>query len=178
MIFDTKTKTYVRHYNASFVGFAPVANPQIVIAVTLINTPTGEAGFGGAVAAPVFKEVASSALRLMEVPKDVPEPANVAVSNAPIYDDSTEGTAEALLAEPLKEAEESKPTAPVTSVKTAATGPRVPDLRGMTMRAVLEESAAKGIEVEVVGDGIARAQQPAPGTPLEPGTRIKVVFTR
>ncbi len=37
-IFDFKAQTYTHSYNASFVGFAPVANPQIVIAVTLIGT--------------------------------------------------------------------------------------------------------------------------------------------
>ena len=57
-------------YNASFLGFAPVSNPQIVIVVTLQGTSGGEAGFGGPVAAPVFSEVAMAALRMLDVPKD------------------------------------------------------------------------------------------------------------
>ena len=34
-IFDLKANVYTHKYNASFLGFAPVANPQIVIIVTL-----------------------------------------------------------------------------------------------------------------------------------------------
>ena len=72
-IYDFKAKAYTHHYNASFLGFAPVANPQIVIAVTLIGTSGGSAGYGGPVAAPVFRTVATSALRMLDVPKDLPD---------------------------------------------------------------------------------------------------------
>jgi hypothetical protein len=54
----------------------------------------------------------------------------------------------------------------------------VPDYRGKSMRAVVEESAAEGIDVMVEGSGVARAQLPLPGTPLHAGERIRVVFTR
>ena len=37
-------------------------------------------------------------------------------------------------------------------------GPKVPDLRGMTLRAVLEESAATGLPIDVQGDGMARTR--------------------
>ena len=50
-IYDLKAHVYTHNYNASFLGFAPVANPQIVIAVTLNGTTGGTAGFGGPVAA-------------------------------------------------------------------------------------------------------------------------------
>ena len=72
-IYDAKAHVYTHNYNASFLGFAPVANPQIVIAVTLNHTSGGSAGYGGPVAAPVFREVAMDALRMLDVPKDLPE---------------------------------------------------------------------------------------------------------
>lgn len=72
-IYDAKAHVYTHNYNASFLGFAPVANPQIVIAVTLNHTSGGTAGYGGPVAAPVFREVAMDALRMLDVPKDLPE---------------------------------------------------------------------------------------------------------
>ena len=72
-IYDAKAHVYTHNYNASFLGFAPVANPQIVIAVTLNHTTGGTAGYGGPVAAPVFREVAMDALRMLDVPKDLPE---------------------------------------------------------------------------------------------------------
>jgi membrane peptidoglycan carboxypeptidase len=78
-IFDQVAHTYSHSYNASFLGFAPVGNPRIVIAVTLQGTHGGTAGYGGARAAPVFREVATGALRILEVPKDLggPEPRHI-----------------------------------------------------------------------------------------------------
>lgn len=72
-IFDLKSHVYTHRYNASFLGFAPVENPQVVIIVTLEGTNGGEAGFGAPVAAPVFREVAMAALRMLDVPKDLPD---------------------------------------------------------------------------------------------------------
>ena len=72
-VYDPVTKTYTHTYNASFLGFAPVGNPRVVIAVSLHGTGGGSAGFGGARAAPVFREVALSALRMLDVPKDLPD---------------------------------------------------------------------------------------------------------
>src|ERR1035438_3076463 len=54
------------------MGFAPMANPQVLVVVTL-NGTHGENGFGGHTAAPVFKVVAGEALRVFDVPKDLPE---------------------------------------------------------------------------------------------------------
>jgi cell division protein FtsI (penicillin-binding protein 3) len=58
-----------RRYIGSFAGFAPASNPRLVIAV-MIDEPGGALHFGGSVAAPVFSEVAASALRSMNVPPD------------------------------------------------------------------------------------------------------------
>src|SRR5439155_5391537 len=78
-IFDYATKRYTASYNASFMGFAPVTNPAIVVVVTLNGTHTS-AGFGGLAAAPVFRTVAMEALRVLDVPKDIPD-------QEPIIDD-------------------------------------------------------------------------------------------
>ncbi len=71
-IYDYRSRHYTHFYNASFMGFAPVTNPAIVVVVT-INGTEGEAGYGGPTSAPVFREVAAAGLRLMDVPKDLPE---------------------------------------------------------------------------------------------------------
>ena len=60
---------YVHQYVGSFVGFAPVSNPRIIIAV-MIDEPSGPVHFGGDVAAPVFSAVAASALRALDVRPD------------------------------------------------------------------------------------------------------------
>ena len=58
-------------YISSFVGFAPVSNPRLVVAV-MIDEPAGGQYYGGVVAAPVFSAVAGGALRLMGVAPDAP----------------------------------------------------------------------------------------------------------
>ncbi|MEQ1775460.1 MAG: penicillin-binding protein 2 [Burkholderiales bacterium] len=58
-------------YISSFVGFAPVSNPRLIVAV-MIDEPSAGQHYGGAVAAPVFSEVVGGALRLLAVPPDAP----------------------------------------------------------------------------------------------------------
>jgi cell division protein FtsI (penicillin-binding protein 3) len=53
-------------YVASFVGFAPAQDPRIAL-IVLMDEPQGS-HLGGAVAAPVFKEIAEQALRYLHVP--------------------------------------------------------------------------------------------------------------
>jgi cell division protein FtsI (penicillin-binding protein 3) len=64
-------RVYVDKYVSSFVGFAPVSNPRLVIAV-MIDEPAGGQYYGGAVAAPVFSSIMGAALRLLGVPADAP----------------------------------------------------------------------------------------------------------
>ena len=52
------------------------------------------------------------------------------------------------------------------------------DFRGKTMRAVVEEASAQGFPVMLNGSGIARMQEPPPGSVLRPGERIRVQFAR
>jgi len=58
-------------YVSSFVGFAPVSDPRLVIAV-MLDEPSAGQYYGGAVAAPVFSQVMQGALRLLGVPYDAP----------------------------------------------------------------------------------------------------------
>ena len=67
-IFDVAHHVYTHRYNASFLGFAPVANPAIVVVVTV----SGTTAFGATAAAPAFKTVMGEALRLLGVPRDLP----------------------------------------------------------------------------------------------------------
>jgi cell division protein FtsI (penicillin-binding protein 3) len=57
-------------YVGSFIGFAPAERPQVVVAV-VIDRPT-RGYYGGSVAAPVFKEVAATALRRLGVVPTLP----------------------------------------------------------------------------------------------------------
>ncbi len=188
-IYDEATRTYSHHYNGSFIGFAPVANPAIVIVVTLNGTSGGTAGYGGVVAGPVFREVATAALRILDVPKDLPEDSGE-IDNAPV--DVNDLSIAGLGPDPGSELVSSIPQSlapasnqssqapffgPIAAPVTLA-GPKVPNFQGRTMRAVVEEAAAAGINVELIGHGMARAQAPEPGSILPAGERVRVQFAR
>lgn len=56
-------------YRAMFVGIAPANAPEFIMAV-LVDEPTAKGYFGGAIAAPIFKEVLEDVLRIRNVPSD------------------------------------------------------------------------------------------------------------
>jgi cell division protein FtsI (penicillin-binding protein 3) len=186
-IFDYATRHYTHTYNGSFMGIAPLTNPAVVVVVTL-NGTRGNGGFGGVVAAPVFRVVATEALRILDVPKDLPddEPATTPVGPNPLLDDDL-AIADLGSAQPniLEDRDDDDPTAPAQTPPAASRPPAngtapgtVPDFKGMTLRAVLMEAAARGIAVQPDGSGMARAQNPAPGAVLHQGERIRVQFAR
>ncbi|BAN36298.1 peptidoglycan glycosyltransferase [Sulfuricella denitrificans skB26] len=69
-------------YIASFVGLAPASNPRLIVAV-MIDEPSNGQYYGGAVAAPVFSQVMSGALRLLSVPPDAPTSNILPLEGAP-----------------------------------------------------------------------------------------------
>ncbi|WP_350616097.1 penicillin-binding protein 2 [Pseudomonas sp. HY7a-MNA-CIBAN-0227] len=56
-------------YRAIFVGIAPANAPEFIMAV-LVDEPTAKGYFGGAIAAPIFKEVLEDVLRIRNIPSD------------------------------------------------------------------------------------------------------------
>jgi cell division protein FtsI (penicillin-binding protein 3) len=66
---DPKTRAYSKtKYVASFAGFAPMENPAVVI-IVVIDEPAGSY-YGGAVAAPVFRAIAESAVFFRSAGRD------------------------------------------------------------------------------------------------------------
>ena len=57
-------------YRAWFVGFAPVSDPRIIVAV-MVDEPSKGVYYGGEIAAPVFSQVVQQTLRMMNVPTDI-----------------------------------------------------------------------------------------------------------
>lgn len=156
-------------YNASFLGLAPLNKPAVVVVVTL----TGSTEYGGKVAAPVFQKVAAAALRLLEVPQDDLE--SIERNDAgedEVNDLPIAGLSESVVA---MESDEQEPSAELASASIPG-GIRVPNLLGKSLREVLSEAAAEGLQVDTVGRGVARGQRPQPGSMMAPGTRLLVQF--
>jgi cell division protein FtsI (penicillin-binding protein 3) len=199
-IFDFATKRYTHTYNGSFMGFAPVTNPAVIAVVTL-NGTRGNLGFGAEVAIPTWKAVVAEALRILDVPKDLPDtpetPTQIAqnqkdagVNDLAIADlgsdrpnilldtDDDEAAAPKAIAFVGPIAPGATPTAPAPAAPPAPVAGTVPNFKGMTLRAVLTAAAAKGLPIQPDGTGVARLQSPPPGAVLHQGERIRVQFAR
>ncbi|GER92549.1 hypothetical protein A45J_0265 [hot springs metagenome] len=68
-LIDPKTKRYSKDkYVSSFVGFVPADKPRIAM-IVVIHEPKGQI-YGGVVAGPVFKRIASESLSYLSIPRD------------------------------------------------------------------------------------------------------------
>jgi cell division protein FtsI (penicillin-binding protein 3) len=69
-------------YTAVFAGLVPASAPKLVV-VVVIDEPQGPVYYGGDVAAPVFANIVSGAMRVLAVPPDaLPQPAATIVAQA------------------------------------------------------------------------------------------------
>jgi cell division protein FtsI (penicillin-binding protein 3) len=183
---DPKTKTYSStKYIGSFVGFAPVENPAVVI-IVVIDEPAG-AYHGGDVAAPVFREIAEQILPDLGVAPD----AEMKLSNpiASALRDSE--SAEKVRAELQREAEERAATLPqvantgaregadeVIYAPATSRGVLMPDLKGKSVHDAARVCAQLGLQMEARGEGRALRQSPAAGAEVEAGRTVRIEFGR
>jgi len=142
---------------ASFIGFFPAEDPQMVILVMLDEPEIHR--WGGAAAAPVFKNVSEQILRCSNKSMELKELAadensetariiQASIATKTIYHD--------------KEVDESV----------------IPDFEGMSIREVLRISQSRGIDVKIAGSGWVVSQNPAPGVRIEENLPCYVLFNR
>ena len=182
---DPKTHAYSpTKYIGSFVGFAPVSNPQVVI-IVVIDEPAG-AYHGGDVAAPVFREIAEQILPAMGVMPDVETqsmPSLIAEVNP-----NPEKEAKARQEESRVE-EQRRATMPVVDTTGDRSGEVVyanasskailmPDLRGRSVRDVARTCAQLGLQMEARGEGRVFRQTPAAGNEVSSGQVVYIDFGR
>jgi cell division protein FtsI (penicillin-binding protein 3) len=182
---DPKTKAYsATKFVASFVGFAPVSNPQVVI-VVVVDEPGG-AYHGGDVAAPIFREVAEQILPILGVMPDIETKS--APDLVAQVDPDPERTAK-MREEEERTEQERKATMPTVDSNGArgsevvyAVGTRkamlMPNLRGRSVRDVAATCAQLGLQLEARGEGRVYKQSPAAGSEVNTGQTIYVDFGR
>jgi cell division protein FtsI (penicillin-binding protein 3) len=226
---DPATGAYSRtKYNATFAGFAPVNNPQIVVAV-ILDSAVGPHQ-GGQVSAPVFHRIAQQVLEYLHVPHDLPLApkhqlllAQSKIADKDLADDTPDHPGEPLETAEVNEAakpaalrrtpasateasanpgvqaalhksattavqpaQSAAPPVPATKLPTTGTvvldveqgGIEVPSFVGKTFRGAVEAAQDAGLQLETVGSGVAREQNPAAGTHVPAGSRVSVQFGR
>jgi cell division protein FtsI/penicillin-binding protein 2 len=174
---DPKTHKYsTTKYIGSFVGFAPVNNPAVVI-IVVIDEPRG-AYHGGDVAAPVFREIAEQILPELSVTPDVETKTQlIAEDRKPspqeIQDEQQRAASLPTIARNFSNGSREVVFAPATR-----RGALMPDLRGQSVRDVMRMCSQLGLNLEAKGEGKATRQYPAAGAELSSGQTVRVEFAR
>jgi len=184
---DPKTRAYsATKYIGSFVGFAPVSNPAVVI-IVVIDEPRG-AYHGGDVAAPVFREIAEAILPDLSVMPDVQ-------IRDEIRDEKLIARAAASTPQILKQESDASEQREATLPKLAARNfsgqvsevvftpatnraALMPDLHGQSVRDAVRMCAQLGLRLEAHGEGRAVQQSPEPGSEVQSGQLVRVDFGR
>jgi cell division protein FtsI (penicillin-binding protein 3) len=152
------------HYNSSFIGFFPVENPQILCLV-LVNSP--ERGkYGGAVGAPIFKEIAEKIVK----------------SNIKYFQSNQSGKQDKI---ELKNTYSSNnPESKIMTVSNNTTksidndyalkNNLMPDLSKYSLRDALLILSKLGLKYKISGSGPVVAQSISPGMRIQKGITCKI----
>ena len=220
---NEETNTYSEtDYIPSFVGFAPVNDPSVVVVIVL-DSPVGKY-YGGQVAAPVFPRVVTEALRFRDVPSELPlapapaprdavvaeelladfragadgfpgGPGGLKPADDPASGDRVVSFAPGAALQTMPpasfdapgedeedEVEEADLTAqapkplPAAPVTIRVASDVLPSFHGRSVREVVAESSALGLNLRLRGRGTAQRQWPAAGTPIDIGRLVTVEF--
>ncbi len=133
-------------YNASFVGFFPAEDPEVVLLVLLSDPKNGY--YGGQVAAPIFAAIARR------------------VINATMVDERSDI---------LRVALEKTQVNPGHNAEEKSGTLVVPDLRGLSLEDAYEIAGASRVTIRSIGKGpLVLTQSPAPGRRVEGSTTISL----
>src|SRR6185436_5254360 len=180
---DPKTRSYSgTKFVGSFVGFAPVSNPAVVI-IVVIDEPAG-AYHGGDVAAPVFRQIAEQILPEMNVAPDT-ELKETQQLIAQVSE--TPAAAAKARVEQARNDQERRATMPTVDSNGVRGGEIVyassankailmPDLRGRSVRDVARACAQLGLQIEARGEGRLLRQSPSAGSEVNTGQVVYLDF--
>jgi cell division protein FtsI/penicillin-binding protein 2 len=190
-------------YTASFAGFFPVEDPQVVCLV-MIDNPRAVSYYGGLTSGSIFRSIAERIINTTgRFNKTSPASTNTlqATNNVSVPDVRTlplslagkiveghglrfekigEGQIVVRqLPEPGKRLPRGEKVKFLLETESATTasgdGTVVPDLRGMSLRRAINRLVVEDFDVKVRGSGVVIDQLPAPGARVNPGSAIHLV---
>ena len=187
-------------YMASFVGIAPVTDPEVCIIFNLYN-PTGPQGHqGGTVCAPVVSNIIDETLRYLDVNPDYTlEENNIEEILVPDLTGKTYSAAETTLKElgftissdskfekdDLIVDQIPKVGASLVSGSTIRVyrsedkekiTVTVPDVRDKSIASATKALKNAGLNIRIIGNGNAIIQDPSPGDVVQKGSIVTVKF--
>ncbi|HMM10523.1 MAG TPA: penicillin-binding transpeptidase domain-containing protein [Bacteroidales bacterium] len=184
-----KNKGYDKqNYNASFVGFFPADDPKYSC-IVVVSRPKAGKIYGGAVAAPVFREIADKVYATRPNLHDASSLSEEEITMAAVVPSGRKFYHEeaARLLEMLR-VPVVRPSATTEWVSMAPNGKliemtpvsdtilqnRMPDLSGMHLRDALYLAEKRGLQPKVIGKGIVRAQSVPAGDTIREGQMVEL----
>jgi len=155
---DPATGAYSKtKYNATFAGFAPLNNPQVVVAV-ILDSPIG-LHQGGQVSAPVFRRITQQVLEYLHVPHDLPlgQKRQLLLAQSKIKDNDLADDTPDHPGEPLETAEVNSGASETPKVSSVSRAP-APANAGSATNVV--QAAIREAEVVPVQPTQAKNQEP------------------
>jgi cell division protein FtsI (penicillin-binding protein 3) len=155
-------------YYASFAGFFPAEDPELVVFVKL-DDPQG-AYYGGAVAAPVTRATMEAALAARVTPLDrtklLPTPRRSQPGESSPVRFATYNLA-------APQVEWNEPDREEMVLRAGSTL-RVPDVSGLATRVAVRRLHALGLRVRQEGTGDVVGTVPSPGARVQPGDTVRL----
>jgi len=151
---DPVARGYSDKRIASFAGVVPADEPRLVVYV-VVDEPKTDV-YGGLVAAPAFREVATAVLPYLGVPPSLSVLASA--KKVPIPP-------------PMQVKEEPAAAQPVTE-RLEQGSVSVPNVQGQVGRDAVARLLATSLEPRLRGSGRVMAQSPAPGAHVARGARV------
>lgn len=178
---DGNTKYGHNVYQASFVGYFPAENPQYTCIVVVRTKPGAALHYGGQVAAPVFKEVATK-IYSMFVDRKTPKSYEGGIDSSSYF---YAGNASSIknvfnaLSIPFVDsvynnnwvnvyAGNYRPVMSANMVRSNI----MPNVKGMGLRDAIKLLEASGLKVRITGSGRVAAQSVMPGATFNKGQMI------
>lgn len=190
-------------YVASFVGFAPANDPEI-IGLVMLDEPMGPSHMGGAIAAPTFKKIFDEVLRYMDIEpqyteedllikdKTVPNVQGLSVNELAKAFDGTGlkynilGAGDTVV-DQVPKGGATLPDGSTVAIYTEAQEAEtveVPDVKGMTASQANAALTNVGLNMKIVGAAesgqggeVISAQSPEAGAQIKRGSAVSVEFS-
>jgi cell division protein FtsI (penicillin-binding protein 3) len=178
-------KYYDGVYQASFAGYFPANNPQYTCIVVIKTKPHAAQHYGGQLAAPVFKEVATK-LYARYIQQKIQTPVLVTADSLQRTFAGNTNEIKEILDEfgmAYKDSANKQPWSVVMEagqksvIKPALAGKvQMPDVRNMTLKDALYLLEAKGLKVTAKGKGKVLMQDIAPGSNISKTTTVTLLL--
>ncbi len=172
-------------YQASFVGYFPAENPQYTCIVVVRTKPGGGLHYGGQVAAPVFREIATK-VYAMFVDRKTPKSYEGSVdSSTYFYAGNAASVKQVLRSLNINYVDSMNNSKWVTMyagnfkpvVKTNLVRNKImPNVKGMGLRDAVRLLENMGLKIQIQGSGKVDGQSIAPGTSFAAGDQVHLRF--